>query len=261
MRFRSREIPLRGSCEKSRPNTTTKTVKRLTVLGRAADDQEGARADIPQIDTALATGRLAEDAWYERIRELLETAYLATDDPQQQSGLSGDGAHWERRRRVIVEAVDHDGTFLDVGCANGLLMETIVVWARSRGHRIEPYGMDISPKLAALARTRLPMWSDRIFVGNIIAWEPLRRFDYVRTELVYVPRPRQPELVARLLDRVVAPGGRLIVCAYRPREAKDAEPTGELLHSWGFTVGGEATATDATDGGVATRVVWLDGGP
>ena len=218
----------------------------------------GATMDISWIDAALATGRLAEDGWYERNQELLETAYLATDDPQRQSGLSGDAAHWERRRRVIAEAIDRDGSFLDVGCANGLLMETMVMWAVARGYRIEPYGLDISPKLAALARRRLPQWADRIYEGNVMVWDSPRQFDFVRTELVYVPPPRQPELVARLLERVVAPGGRLVVCAYRPRGAKDAEPIGELLHSWRFAVSGEATAPDVTDGGVATRVVWID---
>ena len=213
--------------------------------------------DIARIDAALATGHLTEHEWYERIRDLLETAYLAADDPQRQSGLNGDGAHWERRRQVIVEAIDHDGSFLDVGCANGLLMETITAWVEARGHHLEPWGLDISPKLAALARTHLPMWSDRIFVGNVMAWEPPQRFDYVRTELVYVPQPRQSELVSRLLNRMVAPGGRLIACAYRPSGAKDAESIGVLLRSWGFTVDGEVAANDM-DGGVATRVVWTE---
>lgn len=213
--------------------------------------------DIVQIDAALAAGHLTEDEWYERIRDILEAAYLAANDPQRQSGLSGDAAHWERRR-VIVEAVDHDGSFLDIGCANGLLMETMAAWAEARGHHIEPYGLDISPKLAALARTRLPRWKDRINVGNAMEWDSPRRFEYVRTELVYVPEPRQPELVDRLLNRVATPGGRLIVCAYRPKGARDADPIGEFLRSWGFRVSGEATATDPTDGGVATRVVWID---
>ncbi len=73
-----------------------------------------------------------------------------------------------------------------------------------------------------------------------------------------VPINRQPELVARLLDRMVTPHGRVIVCAYRPRGARDAEPIGELLRGWGFAVGGEAMATDPTDGGAATRVAWID---
>ncbi|MGH2530824.1 MAG: class I SAM-dependent methyltransferase [Thermomicrobiales bacterium] len=213
---------------------------------------------VAQIDDALAQGRLAESAWYEQIRDLVETAYLAEETPQAQSGLGGDAAHWERRRRVIADTLDRDGTLLDVGCANGLLMETLVEWAGESGVRIEPYGLDISPKLAALARARLPGWADRICVGNVIAWEPPRRFDYVRTELVCVPDARQPELVDRLLQQAVAPGGRLVICAYRPRGVRDAAPIGPLLQSWGFAVSGEATATDINDGGAATRVVWIE---
>jgi hypothetical protein len=72
-----------------------------------------------------------------------------------------------------------------------------------------------------------------------------------------VPDSRQPELIARLLNRVLTPGGRLTVCAYRPRGAKDAEPIGELLQGWGFPVRGEETATDATDG-ATTHVAWID---
>jgi len=113
----------------------------------------------------------------------------------------------------------------------------------------------------ALARSRLPGWADRISVGNVITWDPPQQFDYVRTELVYVPSQRQPDLVARLMEHVVAPGGRLVVCAYRPHGVRDADPIGEQLRSWGFPVNGEATATDTADGGVATRVAWLDVDP
>jgi hypothetical protein len=31
---------------------------------------------------------------------------------------------------------------------------------------VEPYGVDISPALAELARRRLPRWADRIWTGQ-----------------------------------------------------------------------------------------------
>jgi 2-polyprenyl-3-methyl-5-hydroxy-6-metoxy-1,4-benzoquinol methylase len=65
---------------------------------------------------------------------------------------------WRLQRGHIVRATDREGTFLDVGCANGLLMESVVEWA---DHRIEPYGLDIAPRLVELARERLPHWADR----------------------------------------------------------------------------------------------------
>jgi hypothetical protein len=38
----------------------------------------------------------------------------------------------------------------------------------------------------------------------------------------------------------------------------DAEPISEVLLGWGFSLVGEVTPTDATYGGMATRVVWND---
>lgn len=200
-----------------------------------------------------------EDAWYAAVGKRLETAYLASDDPFAQSGMRADAARWERGRRPIVTAIDRDGTFLDVGCANGLLMESVVAWAARDGHRVEPSGLDLSPALAAVARRRLPRWADRVFVGNIVDWRPPFRFDYVRTELVYVPPARQPALVDRLLREVVAPGGRLVVCSYGSsrRPVPHADPVGALLRRWGHDVAGETEGADA-NGVVFVRVAWVD---
>ncbi len=214
---------------------------------------------IAEIDAALASGEIDEPAWYDLIRDVVEAAYLSADDPRAQSGLGGDAAHWERRRHVLVEAIDRDGTSLDVGCANGLLMETLVAWAEARGHRLVPYGLDISPGLAALARARLPQWAGHIFVGNIMGWEPPRRFDYVLSGLEYVPSARQPDLVAFLRDRIVAPAGRLVITSYRSRGPVEAEPIAQRLRSWGVPITGEAVAIDEVTGAAATRVVWSDG--
>jgi SAM-dependent methyltransferase len=163
--------------------------------------------------------------------EVYEEHYLASEDPRRQSGFGGDEERWEAARRPIVEAIDRDGSFLDVGCANGYLLESIVRWSE---HRIEPYGLDFSPRLVELARSRLPRWSDRIFLGDALDWEPPRRFDFVRTELVYAPEGRRRELVERLLERAVAPGGRLIVCGYgSPRSGLPTHPVRRIVRSWG----------------------------
>jgi hypothetical protein len=60
-------------------------------------------------------------------------------------------------------------------------MESVVAWARADGLAVEVFGLDISEKLAELARQRLPRWRSRIFVGNALFWEPPARFDFVRT--------------------------------------------------------------------------------
>jgi SAM-dependent methyltransferase len=180
------------------------------------------RHEVSELAEARSRGEIDDDRWFASMTAIFEAAYLAGSDPRAQSGFGGDEARWEAARRPIAEAIDKDGTFLDIGCASGYLLESIVRWAP---HRIEPFGLELTPALAELARRRLPEWADRIFVGNALTWRPPLRFDYVRTELVYVPAERRRALVGHLLDAVVAPGGRLILCGYgSPRSAVPADP-------------------------------------
>ncbi|MGH2798177.1 MAG: class I SAM-dependent methyltransferase [Thermoleophilaceae bacterium] len=138
-------------------------------------------------------------------------------------------------------------------------MESLTSWCAAEGRAIEPYGLDLSERLVALARARLPGWADRIATGNALTWTPSRRFDFVRTELVYVPDHRRRELIERLLREVVAPGGRLIVCGYGGGRRSEAgtQDVAAILEGWGHRVAGEARARDGA-GRVITRVAWLD---
>jgi hypothetical protein len=96
------------------------------------------------------------------------------------------------------------------------LLECLIVWARLKGIEITPHGLDYSAKLAGLARQRLQSSSD-IYVGNAWNWSPPQRFDYVRTELDYVPRNYRKPFIERLLAEFVAQDGRLIISQYRSR--------------------------------------------
>lgn len=200
-----------------------------------------------------------EAAYFEAELSLHETRYLAGTNPRQQSGFGRDEQDWKRYREAVIACVDRDGTFLDVGCANGLLMENVVSWAEARGHRLEPYGLEISPRLTELARSRLPQWQQRIFLGNALDWEPPHRFDYVRTEIVCAPPTRRRELVAHLLTRVVAPGGRLIVVSYGSSRSEGvrSEPLVDELRAWGFDIARVDDTVSETHGFVITRAVTL----
>jgi 2-polyprenyl-3-methyl-5-hydroxy-6-metoxy-1,4-benzoquinol methylase len=201
----------------------------------------------------------SDDIYYEKTRRLLERAYLGADDPRGASGFRGDEVRWERARRPILSAIDHNGPLLDIGCANGLLMESLVAWAAEDGRKVEPYGLDLIPSIADLARGRLPHWADRIFTGNVVDWAPPFRFDFVRTELEYVPRRNRQDMVERLLNEYLVPQGRLIVCSYgnsRQPESK-AELVAEMLRNWGHEVAGQAEGQDI-NGVVITRVAWTD---
>lgn len=207
---------------------------------------------------------MGDEAFYEQLRARLDPAYLSATTPEGGSGFGGDSARWEIARRPVAEAIDRDGTFCDVGCANGLLMESVVRWAGERGLSVAPYGVDLSPAIAARARVRLQAWADRIWVGNAIDWIPPRRFDFVYTlPLDFVPPARCRDLVARLMDLFAEPDGRVILGAYGSRSRrKDAAPVAQVVREMGFAVRGEAEARERiedSDGEVViSRVAWID---
>ena len=97
---------------------------------------------------------------------VFEEAYLGGDNPRAQSGFGGNQERWELARRPIVEAIDGPGTFLDIGCANGHLMECVARWSP---HPVEPYGLDFAPGLVELARRRLPHMAGRYGLAWLLA--------------------------------------------------------------------------------------------
>ena len=178
--------------------------------GTRANAKRQARAAIDAASRDYAVGAIDESTWQRRVSDALATAYLGEDDPRWQSGFDGDLELWREARAFILDAVPSDGSFLDVGCANGYLLECIAAWASDRALELSLHGLELSPDLAEEARRRLPAIAERIYTGNASDWLPPRRFTYVRTGLEYVPVGREPALVARLLCDVVEPGGRLI---------------------------------------------------
>jgi SAM-dependent methyltransferase len=213
------------------------------------------RARTAALTTARERGQICDDGWFDGMAAVFEGAYLAEDGVRAQSGFGGDEARWEAGRRPIADAVDREGSFLDIGCANGHLLECVVRWSR---HEVEPYGLDFAPAVAQLARERLPRWADRIFTGNALTWEPPRRFDFVRSELVYVPQERRREYVQRLLDDVLEPGGRLIACGYgSPRSGLVADPVGDELRALGFDPEEERENEAPEGGGPIIRIACL----
>src|SRR5436190_17274173 len=141
--------------------------------------KEGGWREVAAINQALSEGRIDESEWHQAMAALIKPAYLAADNPYAQAGNSGDAGPWEASRGFIAEALHRSGTFLDVGCASGILMESVQRWGAIRSLKVEPHGLDIVPELVQLARRRLPNWADRIHVGNIRTWRPAnRRFDF-----------------------------------------------------------------------------------
>jgi SAM-dependent methyltransferase len=184
-------------------------------------------------------------AWFEEQRQFHEQRYLESDEPWKQSGFRGPAERWRRMRMPIVEAVHQSGTFLDVGCANGYLLECLLAWTAERGLALEPFGIDISASLIELARARLPRWTSNLQTANAFTWTPSRRFDFVRTELVYVPSELVRDYLERLRERFLVPDGRLLVAEYRSRSDPTETPTiDRKLETMGFRVQQSTTALD-----------------
>ena len=200
------------------------------------------------------------EGWFEANKRLLETAYLAGEHPWQQSGFglhsNRTGEQWEAQRRPIAYCLGRSGTFLDIGCANGYLLESVMRWAAESGISVVPYGLDFSERLVALARERLPLYAPHMFVGNAWDWIPPLTFDYVRTELVYVPDSAHRVFVTRLLDQFLQPDGRLLVAEYRGRaDMRDSVQIDRYLVELGFKVA--SIRVGCWDGMERTRVAVL----
>ena len=185
----------------------------------------------------------------------LEPAYLQSDDPIVQSGFHGGPERWRREREPILAAVEADGDIVDVGCANGYLLECLVQWAAERGLRLTPHGVDIGPRLIEEAKARLPEFAANFWVANGWDWRPDRRFRYVYAPYDCVPVTHVGEYAQRLLERAVAPGGRLVVGAYGSRSRNESPlDIASVLRSRGLVVAGQSAGGEPS----LTRFAWVD---
>lgn len=176
---------------------------------------------------------------------LLEDEYLASDDPLLQSGFASGAERWRAEREPVLEAVTESGTFADVGCANGYLLECLVRWARERRISLTPYGVDIGQRLVSKARERIPEFAANIEAANAWDWRPKVRFRYVYTLSDCVPDDMLGPYVQRLLDRAVEPGGRLILGSYGSRSrGTPPRPVAGVLKTAGLAVAGSAVGGD-----------------
>jgi len=164
----------------------------------------------------MFSNRVLPKEFIKQIREL-EKSYMTEVDPIRQSGFGGGEQRWRTEREPILEAVDSDGDFLDVGCANGYLLECLINWAAERGFRLVPFGLDLGEDLIGLARKRHSEHAGNFFIGNAWEWIPPRKFKYVYSLYDCVPNVYLEEYIGRLLKNIVSENGRLILGAYGSR--------------------------------------------
>lgn len=173
----------------------------------------------------------------------LARSYLESSDPRLQSGFGGGPARWRAEREPILGAIERHGSLLDIGCANGFLVECLRSWGAERGLSIVPFGLDLSADLIELARQRLPDFRSNFQVGNAWSWSPHRRFTYVYTLADVVPLTHLRPFLSRLWHEFLEPDGRLIVGSYGSH-SRQVPPLhlDQLLPSFELPIAGSASA-------------------
>jgi len=198
--------------------------------------------------------RLPSPSFIERARAL-EDAYLESDDPIVQSGFSGGRERWDAERSPLLDAIDGDGEFLDVGCANGLLAADVVEWAQQLGHDIVPYGVDLGRRLVELARDRMPEHADNFVAADAWRWQPDRTWTYVYSLLDLAPDEMRCEWMKRLIQWV-EPGGKLILGSYGSRSCGIfPEDVGQAMSDCDLSVEGASHGGDPP----MSRFAWAVG--
>ena len=90
---------------------------------------------------SLDEGRITEEQWFTIHKSHFTRAYLSGGNPRSQSGYDGDEQRYHYTQSMILSAVNRGGTFLDVGCVNGYLIEQLSLWFRERKGVLEFYGV------------------------------------------------------------------------------------------------------------------------
>lgn len=152
--------------------------------------------------------------------------------------------------QLILSAIQHGGTFLDIGCADGSRLESLMQTLRQRHISIQPYGIDHDPELIFQAIERLPGFWDQFFVGDYMQWDAPIQFDWVRTDISCIKPEKQKAFLLRLLTRVVkSRGGTLLICENAAMEKTGGLRLAERVRQLGFRPTVESEEMDLTHRG------------
>lgn len=211
-----------------------------------------------QKQAALDKGDITEAQWFENHNAYFTNAYLKSDNPCAQSGHGGDETRYRYTQGMILEALYKNGSFIDIGCANGYLIEKLDQWIQNIDIQIEFRGLDISKELLKIAKQRLPQqWKNNLFPGNALYWQPPKRFDYVCVkELNYVPRDKRQAFFIHLYNDLVSDNGRLILGPIT--EELNQPGIRYSIEEWGFSPSGYCLKSHQEHKELIRRLYWFD---
>jgi 2-polyprenyl-3-methyl-5-hydroxy-6-metoxy-1,4-benzoquinol methylase len=178
-----------------------------------------------------------DEKWLNSLKKDIDESYIRHTEPWKQAGFMMTEEDWVTCRKPVADCIQKSGTFLDINCSNGYFLESILKWTASRGLSITPYGIDLSAKLIALAKARLPKYADNLVVGTAPHWTAPTQFDYVRTELAYALEEAQEQYLHKVFSSYVAPEGNVILTEYRTKKESPKTPwMDEKVRKWDFDI-------------------------
>jgi 2-polyprenyl-3-methyl-5-hydroxy-6-metoxy-1,4-benzoquinol methylase len=177
------------------------------------------------------------DKWLDNLKKDLEESYLRYPEPWKQAGFMQDENAWIECRKPIADCIDKSGSLLDIGCSNGYLLECLVKWSAEKGLKVLPYGIDLSEKLIAAAKSRLTDYTNNLAVGSGTKWVSPIKYDFVRTELSYVLDESQEQYLNKVFTNFLNPEGKLILTEYRSKKQNAKEPwSTDKIVNWDFVI-------------------------
>ncbi len=185
----------------------------------------------------------------QKLRSLVEGSHVYNNDetctPKEM------WQEWERARRFITLAINKDGSFLDYGSANGLLLKSLQVWSP---YKIDPYGLDIDKKAIEKAKELFPNQTDHFVTPEDaeIAKNFPKNFDFVYWNVWDNYEIRHNDSLIKKLKGSTNNGGRLILGFYESKESNKKKI--EQLITLGF----KSSQIIENPAGGDEMIVWFD---
>lgn len=174
--------------------------------------------------------------------------------------FNADFEKWEHMRRFIANAINKDGTILDIGCSNGFLLRCLQEWSK---HKLIPYGIDRDLRLINQAKDLFPLYRDNFYVMDVRQLEDLAKFRFpAMFDFIYWNvwnnweffEPSEIKVLKKIL-KAVSDKGRLILGFYDGGKEEIIKKTNRLK-TLGFEITG-IMENPVTEGG-GEMIAWVD---
>ncbi len=185
----------------------------------------------------------------EKLKGLLERSHFY--DGSELFNAEGAWKEWARGRNFIASAIDKDGSLLDFGSANGLLLKSIQEWT---DHKIDPYGLDTDDQAIRDAKELFPEQETHFATPDELKQRKNfpRDFDFVYWNVWdnYEIKP-DDKLFQQLMSGTKS-GGRFILGFYDAKE-KNEKKIQELI-----ALGFQPSRVLENPNGGDEMIIWFD---